>query len=130
MTGRLEHVNVTVKDPDATARLMRELFDWQVRWSGPSIHGGYTVHIGTDTDYIALYRPNEEPAPHKRRDDPAYDAVGHLAHIGIVVDDLDAVEARVKATGFTPFNHGGYDPGRRFYFLDKDDIEYEVVSYA
>ena len=28
-----------------------------------------------------------------------------------------------------PFNHGDYDPGRRFYFLDPDGIEYEVISY-
>lgn len=34
------------------------------------------------------------------------------------------------AAGFTPFNHGDYEPGRRFYFLDGDGIEYEIVSYA
>jgi hypothetical protein len=28
-----------------------------------------------------------------------------------------------------PFSHDDYDPGRRFYFLDPDGIEYEVVSY-
>ena len=52
-----------------------------------------------------------------------------LNHIGVEVDDLDAVEARVIAAGLLPFNHGDYDPGRRFYFLDPDGIEYEVVSY-
>ena len=46
------------------------------------------------------------------------------------VDDLDATEARVVAAGLTPFNHGDYAPGRRFYFFDPDGIEYEVVSYA
>jgi hypothetical protein len=28
-----------------------------------------------------------------------------------------------------PFAHADYAPGRRFYFLDPDGIEYEVVSY-
>ena len=32
---------------------------------------------------------------------------------------------------FSPDDLGGLraDPGRRFYFLDPDGIEYEVVSY-
>ena len=29
---RIEHVNVTVSDPDRAAGLMAELFGWQVRW--------------------------------------------------------------------------------------------------
>ncbi|MEK7687259.1 MAG: VOC family protein, partial [Pseudomonadota bacterium] len=52
-----------------------------------------------------------------------------LNHIGVEVDDLAAVEARVLAAGLRPFAHDDYDPGRRFYFLDPDGIEYEVVSY-
>ena len=52
-----------------------------------------------------------------------------LNHIGVEVDDLAAVEAKVVAAGLRPFGHDDYDPGRRFYFLDPDGIEYEVVSY-
>jgi catechol 2,3-dioxygenase-like lactoylglutathione lyase family enzyme len=52
-----------------------------------------------------------------------------LNHIGVEVDELDETEARVLAAGLTPFSHGDYEPGRRFYFLDPDGIEYEVVSY-
>ena len=52
-----------------------------------------------------------------------------LNHVGIEVDDLDATEARVVAAGLKPFGHDPYDPGRRFYFLDPDGIEYEVVTY-
>ena len=37
--------------------------------------------------------------------------------------------AKGTAAGLTAFNHGDYHPGRRFYFLDPDGIEYEVVSY-
>jgi len=43
--------------------------------------------------------------------------------------DLDATDARGRAEGLTPFSHGNYEPGRRFYFFDPDGIEYEVVSY-
>jgi len=53
-----------------------------------------------------------------------------LNHIGIVVDDLDAVEKLVIAKGFKPFSHGNYEPGRRFYFYDSDRLEFEVISYS
>ncbi|WP_417804770.1 VOC family protein [Thalassospira lucentensis] len=47
-----------------------------------------------------------------------------------MVDDLDATEHRIKAAGIETCNHANNDPGRRFYFRDGDDIEFEVVSDA
>jgi catechol 2,3-dioxygenase-like lactoylglutathione lyase family enzyme len=121
---RIEHVNVTVSNPERAARLMEELFDWQVRWKGPARDGGRTIHIGSKEHYIALYIGR----------DIAYTAADFakgrpLNHIGIEVDDIDATEARVVAAGLKPFSHDNYDPGRRFYFLDPDGIEYEIISY-
>jgi glyoxylase I family protein len=46
------------------------------------------------------------------------------------VTNLDDVERRAQKFGLTPFNHGDYAPGRRFYLLDHDGIEWEIVSYA
>ena len=125
--ARLEHVNVTVTDPDATAELLIELFDWKVRWSGDAIHGGRTVHVGTDTDYIAVYSgPGGNP---KEGSDSTYVTRGGLNHIGVVVDDLDAIEAKVKARGFEPHSHADYEPGRRFYFHEENGVEIEVIAY-
>ena len=45
------------------------------------------------------------------------------------LDDLDAVAKKVTDYGFKTTNHGDYEPGRRFYFHDHDNVEYEVVSY-
>ncbi len=121
----LEHANVTVSDPMRTARLMVDLFGWHIRWQGPSALGGGTVHVGSEISYLALYTrdgPRTDPATF-RRGRP-------LNHVGILVDDLEEVEARVTAAGLVPFNHGDYDPGHRFYFFDPDGIEYEVVSYS
>jgi len=53
--AQLEHVNITVGDPDHIADLLTKLFDWEVRWSGASMNNGYTVHVGSDQSYIALY---------------------------------------------------------------------------
>lgn len=126
MKSVLEHVNVTVSDPKGTAELLCKLFDWKVRWHGPSSLGGYTYHVGEEASYLALYAPErntgERLAPGGVR--------GGLNHIAVVVDDLDGVEARILAAGFETVNHGDYEPGRRFYFYDGDGIEYEIVSYV
>lgn len=124
-TPRIEHVNVTVSDPARAARLMEALFGWRVRWQGAARDGGHTVHVGSDDHYIALYTGK----------DVAYTADDFakgqpLNHIGVEVDDLAAVEAKVVAAGLRPFAHADYAPGKRFYFLDPDGIEYEVVSYC
>ena len=122
---RIEHVNITVADPERTSHLMQALFDWHVRWSGPAQNGGHTIHVGTNDHYVALYANGNSAHVNgvfaKRRP---------LNHIGVEVDDLDATEARVIAAGLRPFSHADYEPGRRFYFLDPDGIEYEVVSYT
>ena len=122
--GRIEHVNVTVTDPERAAQLMEGLFGWRIRWQGPALSGGRTIHVGSDDHYVALYtgRGVAYTADDFAKGRP-------LNHIGVEVDDLDDVETRVIAAGLKPFAHGDYDPGRRFYFLDPDGIEYEVVSY-
>lgn len=122
--GRIEHVNVTVSDSPRTARLMEQLFGWRVRWQGPAQAGGHTVHVGTDRQYLALWSAAAGGGGVER-----YAKGLPLNHICIEVDDLDGTEARVVAAGLTPFSHGDYEPGRRFYFFDPDGIEFEVVSY-
>lgn len=126
--GILEHVNLTVKDPDATAALLCKLFGWQIRWKGDAKAGGTTIHVGADNSYLAIYSGAAGKPLETGYDN--YSSVGGLNHIGVVVDDLDAVEARVKAAGLVPGSHADYEPGRRFYFDDPDGIEFEVVSYS
>jgi catechol 2,3-dioxygenase-like lactoylglutathione lyase family enzyme len=121
----LEHVNITVSDPEKTATLLCTLFDWHIRWHGDAKNGGTTYHVGSADSYVAVYAENSE-------DKPSYDSYhtcGGLNHIGVVVDDLDEVEQRVRTAGFTPHSHADYEPGKRFYFDDTDGIEFEVVSY-
>jgi len=120
----IEHVNITVRDPERSAKLMHDLFGWTIRWQGPSLNGGHTIHVGDDQFYLALYTSQGAETP-----DDAFRKGRPLNHVGIEVDDLDATEARVVAAGLIPFSHGDYEPGRRFYFFDPDGIEYEVISY-
>lgn len=126
MATRLEHLNMTVSDPKATAAWIERVFGWTIRWEGAGMQTGYTVHIGTDDTYVALFTYPETPAANNE----SYRTKGGLNHWAVVVDDLEDVETRVKAEGFTPINHADYEPGRRFYFHDADGIEVEVVQYA
>ncbi|SEL13775.1 VOC family protein [Pacificibacter marinus] len=122
---KLEHVNVTVRDWQATADWMKFVFGWDVRWHGASIHNGHSAHVGGTDSYVALYQPPKAPAGPI----DCYNTIGGLNHIAVVVPDLDAVEARVKEAGFIPKSHANYEPGRRFYFEDASGIEFEVVQY-
>jgi hypothetical protein len=122
---QLEHVNITISDPDKTAAWVYKVFDWPVRWQGPAFGIGRSVHVGSEASYVALYCSNEatDAAP------DSYHCLSGLNHIGVVVANLDLVEAQVRKAGFTLTSHADYAPGRRFYFKDHDKIEYEVVQY-
>jgi hypothetical protein len=123
---RIEHVNVTVSAPVETANVLCRLFDWHIRWQGPAKMGGFSVHVGTYDQYLALFTPPEGLLDSV---DPGLYRSG-LNHIGIVVDDLDGVEARILAAGYQTESHADYEPGRRFYFTEENGVEIEVVSYT
>jgi Glyoxalase/Bleomycin resistance protein/Dioxygenase superfamily. len=127
MTATLEHTNLTVRDARATAAWMETVFGWHQRWEGPSINAGFSIHVGDEAGYLALYQPVEAPRPAGAA---SLATIGGLNHVGVTVPDLDATEALVRAAGFRTHSHASYQPGRRFYFNDADGVEYEVVSYA
>jgi len=120
----LEHANITVKNPDEIAQCFANLFGWKVRWSGASKDNGYTVHVGNQECYVALYT-NDKLGKNCGNANHA----GHLNHIGVVVEDLDAAISLAKRAGLEPFDFGEYEPGRRFYFMLEDTLEIEIISY-
>lgn len=123
---RLEHTNITVSDSRATAAWIGDVFGWRIRWEGPAMQTGYTVHVGTDDAYVAFFSHDGT----KPRQEDSYRTIGGLNHIAVFTEEpIAAVETRVKSAGFTPVNHNDYAPGKRFYFLDADGIEWEVASH-
>lgn len=124
MQNKLEHINVTVSDTEFTATILAKIFDWKIRWAGAAKDNGKTIHLGADDTYLALYSHTD-----KHLADTSHKTIRQLNHIGIQVDDLEIIEKRVKAAGLLSFNHGDYEPGRRFYFNLDDGLEIEVVSY-
>ena len=109
--------------------MLIDLFDWHIRREGVAMNDGLTIHVGQDVSYLALYtgadRGRDQIPPAN-----SYLQRGGLNHIWIVVDDLAAIEAKVKSFGLQTHSHADYELGTRFSFNDHDGIEFEVISYA
>jgi catechol 2,3-dioxygenase-like lactoylglutathione lyase family enzyme len=122
--AKVEHVNITVSDAKVVAKVFCDLFDWTVRWHGGSLEDGISYHVGGKDSYLALYSNGGTEQVGNSLTTP-----GAMNHVGVVVEDMDVIEARVRQAGFTPTKHGDYEPGSRFYFDGPDGIEIEVISY-
>ena len=122
----LEHANITVRDPKRQAEKLCDLFDWKIRWDGAAKSNGYTVHVGDEHSYLALWEPVTLVDNGREKEE----IKGHLNHVGVVVSDLDAIEARIKKAGYETYSHADYEPGKRFYFDFNENLEIEVVSYS
>ncbi len=122
--GYLEHANLTVSNPERSAALLQRLCGWHERWRGPSAQSGWSLHVGTNDCYLALYSRGESaPLPATPR--------GSRSIISASLSmTLAAADALVREAGLEPYGHETYDPGSRFYFFDWDGIEFEVVSYS
>ncbi len=124
----LEHVNLTVADLDRAVSFYRALFDFEIRWEGTDDNGRRMAHVGSRTYYLALFEATEPGRASTTVPGTVGAKVG-LNHFGVVVDSLQAMKERLRSLGVTPHTELDYDPGRRLYFLDPDDIEVELVEY-
>lgn len=119
----IEHINLSVGNPERTAGYLMRLFGWRIGWRGPAANGGNAIHVGNDHFYLAVY------ALHVGNAGPVHQPSGQpFNKIGLVVDNFDEVERRVVAEGYSPYSGGDHDTRRRFLFSDDDGIEFEIVD--
>ena len=85
-------------------------FGWLIRWQGPALNTGYTVHVGTDAQYLALYCP----ADRQKTPFDLHGFLGGLSHIGVCVRDLVACESCVKKQGSHHLTMQNMNQGRDF----------------
>ena len=126
--ARIEHANISVADADQLASKLIDIFDWKIRWYGPSMDEGYTVHVGSEGDgssYFALYSPKHLI----KNEDRDHRVETSLNHVGIEVGDLAVLEARLHELGYKTFNHRDYGACNSFYFLIDPYLELEVIQY-
>lgn len=122
----MEHANLHVRHFDDAVRFLQTAFpDFVVR--SESVRDGLRwMHIGTDDTYIALNETNAEDSGIKE----PYDSKPGVNHLGYEVDDVDALQGRLAAAGFTDSTYPNSHPHRkRVYFHDADGNDWEFVQY-
>lgn len=122
---RLEHANLSVVNTEEMERFLLAAFpDFRRRGEGTDGQGRPWRHVGNDRFYVAL-----QTVPANRHRTPYGNETG-LNHLGWEVDDLTALEARMKAAGFEPNLAADDHPARnRRYFYDPDGNDWEFVEY-
>ena len=123
----IEHVNLTVSDPERSAALMARIFGWHERWRGPARDGGMSIHVGSDEAYVALYTGPDglHANTHFAKGEP-------LNHVGIQVDDLDATLGRVGEHGGRSVSDTFEDPavGRMAVVADPSGATFGLIQPA
>ena len=104
--GNIEHVNITVTDPERSKTLFEDLLGWKERWRGPSLMGGRTIHVGDAHNYVAIYT-NDAAKGGFAKGVP-------LNHVGLWVDDLPKAVEWMTAHGVR-FAPGGIRKGASGY---------------
>jgi uncharacterized protein len=106
--GALDYIELPATDIPATKRFYGAVFGWSFTDYGP--------------DYVAFrvdgrdggFNADRKPAPNG----------GPL--VVLYANDLDAMEAKVKAAGAPILSRESFEGGRRFHFRDPNDNEIAV----
>ena len=140
----LHHVGLTVRDLERSIAFYKELFDLEeiarVEMEGPMVSTNLDVE-GAEISVVLLKGDNsilefiEYKAPTNGLDWDRGNADIGAAHVCFAVDDVDAFQAKLEATGHK-LNGPPNDPipdgpakGSRFaYFRDPDGITVEVLQ--
>ena len=124
MFSRMEHANISVRDIAKAVRFITTaLPDFRIRGGDTSGREEW-LHVGTDDTYISLAH---QPRGTSEGRNPLDLRVNH---IGIVVQDVAGVIARLEAAGYRQ----DYMPEvsewrKRYYFLDDDGQQWEFIEY-
>lgn len=102
----INHVALEVDDIDAALEFYGRLFGFELRGR----HGSRMAFLDAGDQFLALSAPRRQPPDRDR-------------HIGLVVDDRDAVRAALAQAG------AEIVPGRGLDFLDPWGNRVEVVQY-
>ena len=108
--AKLRHIAIAVKDPEKTAKFFEQAFG--MTRAGSAMRG---VYLSDGVMNVALLNFGEEPVP-GFESQKGYEG---LIHFGMWVDDVDDMDAKIKAAG------GSYMTGR----FEKDPNVFYEVKY-
>jgi catechol 2,3-dioxygenase-like lactoylglutathione lyase family enzyme len=117
----LEHIHLSVASIEATQRFLQlAVPEYSPRGGGFAQGDGEWLHIGTATNYIAFTEVEGAKS------------IENLRHIGLVVDDIDALIQRLRTGGIEPSDASALDEHphrRRVYYCDDNGVDWEFVEY-
>ncbi|MDP6094913.1 MAG: VOC family protein [Gammaproteobacteria bacterium] len=117
----LEHIHINVDSILKTTEFLHIATpDLTERGGGNDSDFGPWIHIGNDELYIALTEV------------PGCSPPDGLRHIGIAVEDIEALMDRLSGAGFEPADASELDSHpfrRRVYYVDGNGIDWEFVEY-
>ncbi|MDD1779752.1 VOC family protein [Enterovibrio sp. ZSDZ35] len=130
---RLEHVNLVMKNIQPTLDFLLTAFpEWRVRGEGNMAWGSAEngtsrdwLHVGDDDYYLTL----NSNAVGEIRDTKGIQP--GVAHMGFVVDDLQALIDRLLVKGFVVDIKGRNHPFRKtVYYNDPAGFQFEFLEYS
>lgn len=126
---RFEHANLVVKELQPTLDFLLTAFpEWQLRGSGQGKWGTterHWVHVGDDEYYMTLNDSAEGDIREIGGIQPG------LAHLGFVVDDLEALVERLWQQGYAIDILGMQHPYRKtVYYTDPAGFQFEFLEYC
>ena len=117
----LEHIHVNVDSIAATEAFLQVAAPEFKRRGGGNASGyGPWAHFGTENGYIALTEVKGSKS------------LQTLRHIGLVVDDIEALMARLTEAGIEPADASSLNTHphrRRVYYIDGNGLDWEFVQY-
>lgn len=117
----LEHIHVNVDSIAKTEQFLQVAApQFLLRGAGDAEGYGRWVHIGTESNYVALTEV------------PGTGVVPELRHIGMQVDDIEGLMARLAAAGVEAADSSELDSHphrRRVYYVDGNGLHWEFVQY-
>lgn len=124
----LEHINLVVNNIESTLSFYQAAFPhWKIRtqgrddWYGTKRHW---VHFGDEYNYLTF---NDNGSGKNRN--LQSNQLG-LAHFAYVVNNLEALAARLVSAGYKVESVGAANPFRKnLYFIDPNGYEVEFVEY-
>ncbi|WP_068545220.1 VOC family protein [Thalassotalea crassostreae] len=124
----LEHINLFVKDMDATLKFYRAAFPhWQIRSQGRASWYGTPrnwIHFGDEYQYLAF----SDSATGENRDLESMN-VG-LSHFAFVTNNIESTIKRLRQAGYPVAKDGATSKFRKnFYCIDPSGYEVEFVEY-